>query len=66
MFLVPLTVACFLYAVLLAVMGWEIGAAVAGGIGVLNQAAVEVAFARAPSVPAPVVDDGVPRTPDED
>lgn len=42
---VPLTITCFAFAILLAVMGWEIGAAIAGGLGVLNQALVAAARA---------------------
>jgi hypothetical protein len=66
---VPLTVVCFAYAVLLAVMGWEIGAAIAAGVGVLNQALVTFAVAADPE-PVPVrrdrIDTGEPTLPGED
>lgn len=61
--LVPLTIAFFLYSVLFVVMGWETAAAIAGGLGVLNQALVALAAMSEPSA-APTVDTGLPETDD--
>ena len=68
MYLVPLTFACFLLAVLLACIGWEAEAFIVGGLGVLNEAGLALAASRRPPAPAvpPVIDDGQPRLPGED
>lgn len=70
MILVPLTIALFLFAVLMAAMGWETWATAAGGLAVLNQALVEYAVMRAPAEEAPTpfegIDTGEPTLPGDD